>query len=133
VGDAWSRREQQNVALFHYADYRADLPAEMCRLATAVGIELGPDRAHELAAEATITRMRDRAAEVVPNASNGQWRSTEAFLRSGKSGEGRSLLTDTDLERYEARLADLLDPDVAAWLRQGRLGSGVDPLIHPMG
>ena len=102
VGDAWSRRELQNVALFHYADFRADLPAELCRLGAAIGIELSSDRAHELAAEASITRMRERAAEVVPNASNGQWHSTESFLRSGHSGEGRSLLTDDDLARIRS-------------------------------
>lgn len=128
VADAWSRREQPNVALFHYADYRADLPTELRRLGAALGIELSPERAAELAAEASLTRMRERAADVVPNASNGQWVSTAAFLRAGGAGEWRTLLDDDDHERYRARVASLLPPDVADWLHLGRLGSGVDPL-----
>lgn len=58
----WQRREP-NVALFHYADLQADLPGELLRLARVLGIPCSPERARELAPEARLARMRERAAD----------------------------------------------------------------------
>ena len=124
---AWQRRHEPNTAMFHYADYRADLPGELLRLATVLGIELSRARAVELAAEAGIERMRERADEVVPNASSGQWKDVTSFLRAGATGEWRSRCTDDDLAEYEARVAELVSPQLAAWAHLGRIASGVDP------
>jgi aryl sulfotransferase len=124
---AWQRRGAPNVALFHYADYRADLPGEMLRLARVLGIPLGADRAADLAAEAGLERMRERADEVVPGASLGQWKDTAAFLRAGATGEWRSRTDEADLRRYQERVAALVSPDLADWAHHGRLASGVDP------
>ena len=68
-----------------------------------------------------------RADEVVPGASQGQWKSTKAFLRSGASGEWRERVTERDTARYQQRVESLVDADLAAWAHGGRLGSGVDP------
>jgi hypothetical protein len=124
---AWRRRAEPNVAIFHYADFRTDLPGELRRLAQAVGIAMSAERAAELAPEAALGRMRERAAEVVPSASLGQWRSTAGFLRSGTAGEWRERVTDRDLAEYDRRVAELVPADLAAWVHAGRLQSGVDP------
>jgi hypothetical protein len=50
-----------------------------------------------------------------------------AFFRSGGSGEWRTRLSAADLAVYEARVAALVGPDLAAWAHGGRLASGVDP------
>jgi hypothetical protein len=125
----WQRRADHNVALFHYSDYQADLPGELVRLAHALAIELTLGRAAEFAPEAGLARMRERADEVVPSASLGQWRDTAAFLRGGVSGEWRERVTDDDLARYDQRVASLAAPDLAAWAHLGRIGSGVDPNV----
>ena len=127
LGVAWQRRGDPNVALLHYADLRADLPGELRRLAAAVGIGLSAARAAELASEASIERMRERAADVVPGASLGQWRSVEGFLRAGSSGEWRSRVSEADLDAYHRRVAELAPPDLAAWVHAGRRASGIDP------
>ena len=124
---AWQRRHEPNIAMFHYADYRADLPSELIRLAAALDIDLTPTRAEDLAGEASLDRMRDRADEVVPNASTGQWKNNTAFLRSGSSGEWRARCDDGDLVAYEHRVSALVSPELAAWAHLGRAGSGVDP------
>jgi aryl sulfotransferase len=124
---AWQHRHQPNIAMFHYADYRTDLPGELIRMATALHIDLSPERACELAAEAGIERMRERADVVVPNASSGQWKDVKGFLRAGASGEWRDRCNDDDLAEYEARVAELVSPDLAAWAHLGRIASGVDP------
>src|SRR5687767_10765631 len=59
---AWQHRREPNVALFHYADFKADLAGELLRLAGVLGIPCSPERARELAPEASLARMRERAA-----------------------------------------------------------------------
>jgi hypothetical protein len=113
--------------MFHYADYRTDLPGELIRLAGVLNIELSPARASELAAEAGIERMRERADVVVPNASSGQWKDVKGFLRAGATGEWRDRCSDDDLAEYEVRVTQLVSPELAAWAHLGRLASGVDP------
>ncbi len=57
----WQHRREPNVALFHYADLQADLAGELLRLARVLGIPCSPERARELAAEASLARMRERS------------------------------------------------------------------------
>jgi Sulfotransferase domain len=127
LSTGWELRAAPNVALFHYADYQVDLPGEMARLAAALGIDLADRRIGELAAEASLERMRERAAEVVPSASLGIWKNTTGFLRAGASGEWQERVTEDDMARYEQRVASLVPPDLAAWAHLGRLSSGVHP------
>ena len=71
--------------------------------------------------------MRERATELAPEISQGNWRDPRGFFRSGGSGEWRARLTDADLAAYEARVAALATSDLAAWAHGGRIASGVDP------
>jgi hypothetical protein len=123
----WCRRRDPNIALFHYADYKADLVGEMVRLGSVLGIPCSPERAQMLAPEASLGRMRERASEVAPSASRQNWKDVRAFFRSGGTGEWRQHVGDSDLAAYEARVAALVSPDLAAWAHGGRLASGVDP------
>src|SRR4029079_8446188 len=123
----WQRRCDPNVALFHYADLQADLAGELLRLARVLGIPCAPERARELAAEASLARMRERAADVAPNASQGHWKDVRAFFRSGCTGQWRARLSSADLAAYDIRVAELATTDLAAWAHGGRLASGVDP------
>jgi Sulfotransferase domain len=127
LSTGWERRSAPNVALFHYSDYQVDLPVEMVRLAAALGMEYADTRVAELAAEASLERMRERADDVVPSASLGLWRNTTGFLRAGASGQWRERATEEDMARYVQRVASLVPPDLAAWAHLGRLGSGGDP------
>ncbi len=123
----WRRRDDPNVALFHYADLKADLTGELLRLAEILHIPCSPERARALAPEASLTRMRERAGELAPAGSQGNWKDPRAFFRSGGSGEWRARVTEADLAAYEARVAALTTPELAAWAHAGRLGSGVEP------
>jgi hypothetical protein len=123
----WQRRRDANVALFHYADLRADLAGELLRLARVLGIPCSLERARKLAAEASMARMRERSAIDGPSASLGFWKDARDFFRSGGSGEWRERLSAADLAAYEARVAQLVGPDLAAWSHGGRLASGIDP------
>jgi hypothetical protein len=130
LDSGWQRRRAPNVTLFHYADLTADLPSELLRLARVLGIPCSPERARALALEASLARMRERGADDAPSASagtRGSWKDVRAFFRSGASGEWRERVSRSDLAAYDARVADLVGPDLTAWAHGGRLASGVDP------
>lgn len=121
----WCRRDLPNVAMFHYADYRADLVGELDRLAAALGIELSSDRAEELAAHATLDAMRAQAAELAPRAAPGMRprddeRSDDPFFRAGGRGEWWEIFTEAEHRRYPERAAELAPADLLAWAHEGR-------------
>jgi hypothetical protein len=116
----WGVRERENVALFHFEDYRGDLPGEITRLAGHLGIEITSERAGALAAEAAIDRVRSRAYDVAPEAHMGVFKDTGRFFRSGGSGEWRQAMTDTQQARYRDLVEDLVPADLARWMQHGR-------------
>lgn len=118
----WNRRHEPQIVLFHYGDLLADLPGQMRRLATELGVDVSDQRIDELAAEATFERMRARADDLAPGVDTHLWRSNRAFFHSGTSGQWRDLLDPPTLRRYEERLAELAPPDLATWLHTGWLG-----------
>lgn len=124
----WQLRHAPNVVLCHYADYTNDLPGEIVRLAHALDIHMTPDRGQALAAEATLERMRDRAADVLPNA-GAIWKDDRAFFRAGSFGEWRSRVNDDDLAEYDRTVAATVSSDLAAWAHHGRIASGIDPEV----
>lgn len=118
----FAHRHRPNVALFHYLDLKADLPAELLRLADLLGFALTPERAGALAEEASIERMRARASELAPNANQSLWKDTQRFFRSGSGGEWQELMSDADQDHYLERVRALTTPEVAAWAHRGRRG-----------
>jgi len=122
----WQLRHAPNVVMCHYADYSTDLAGEIVRLATALDINMTLDRAQTLAAEATLERMRDRAADILPNA-GAIWRDDRAFFRAGSFGEWRSRVTDDDLVEYDQAVDAVVAPELARWAHHGRIASGLDP------
>jgi hypothetical protein len=122
----WQLRHAPNVVMCHYADYSRDLPGEIVRLAKALNINMTPDRAQALAAEATLERMRDRAADILPNA-GAIWKDDRAFFRAGSFGEWRSRVTDDDLAEYDQTVNAIVAPELASWAHHGRIASGLDP------
>lgn len=114
----WERRDEPQVALFHYADLTADLPGQLRRLARILSIETGEQRVNELAAAATFDRMRGRADELAPGVDAKLWRRNENFFHSGTSGQWRGLLDSAALDRYHRRVAELAPPDLADWLHR---------------
>lgn len=121
---AWDRRDDPNVVLLHYADMRADLPAEMRRLADALRIDVTDGRIEELASAASFEAMKSKAANLAPVATQDLWKDTSSFFRRGGGGEWRELLEDTDKKQYVASVTELMPSDLAAWSHTGRTGAG---------
>jgi hypothetical protein len=74
--------------------------------------------------------MKARAGELVPTPATAVlWHSNADFFHVGTSGQWRDLLDPVDLARYEARLAELVEPDLAAWAHRGRRATEPEPEV----
>lgn len=113
----WDVRDRPNVHLFHYDDMLRDLGAEMRRLAGALGVDAPDD---ELVEAAQFERMKARSDELVPNSDTPFWRSSSQFFDQARSGDGRDLMGDGGLARYEAAVRAVTDDeDLIVWLHAG--------------
>ena len=102
----------------------------MRRIAARLGFDIPDERWPDLVDAATFGRMRARADQVAPDPS-GVLKDRTAFFRSGTSGSGRAMLTDTELARYHARAAALAPPDMLAWLHREAAAQGVEQPPSP--
>lgn len=115
----WERRDAPNVHLFHYGDQRADLAAQMARLADALGVDPPTD---ELVEAAGFENMKARADDLVPNSDTPFWQSADQFFHKARSGDWRTLIGEEGLPRYEAAVrAASDDPELVDWLHRGGL------------
>lgn len=120
---SWEQRDSPNVVLVHYRNLENDLESEMRRIADALEINVDDTAWASLVPAAAFEAMRSRADELVPEIHVPRvWHDSREFFHAGKSDQWRTLLSDTDLARYQHRLDELdLSPDFRGWLHDGRL------------
>ncbi len=122
LSDAWARRQGANIVLVHFDDLRTDLLGQMRQLADQLRLAEAEQVTAELAAEASLDAMRERAAELAPN-TQGILRDPRAFFREGRSGAGMTELNRAELDRYHERVAALAPPSLVSWLHRQSSGS----------
>jgi hypothetical protein len=115
----WRERERPNVVMLHYGDLKTDLEGQMRSLASQLGIDVPEDRWPALVKAATFDEMKRRAVDAAPNATETIWKDTERFFNKGTNEQWRGVLEPEDLDRYEARVKELVDPDLVDWLHRG--------------
>lgn len=111
----WDARDRPTVVLVHYADLKSDLAGQMRALAGRLAIPVTGGIWPTLVEAATFDRMRDRADQLVPNASRGVFRDNRRFFAHGTVGQWRELLDEGDLARYRQRVAGLAADDLVTW------------------
>lgn len=115
----WNYRHLPNIHFFHYADLKRDLRGEMGRVARALEIEIDEDLLSRLAEAASFENMKSKATQFIPGAKRDAWHDPVRFLHKGTSGQWKDVLTPETLAAFETKLAELLPPDRAKWLKQG--------------
>lgn len=115
----WKFRQLPNIHFFHYSDLKRDLRGEMGKVAAALGIEVEPDLLSRLAQAASFENMQSKPEQFIPGASRDAWHDPSRFLHKGTSGQWKDVLSAETLEAFETKLAQLLPPDRARWLKQG--------------
>ena len=118
----WSKRDEPNVHLFHYAEMEADLPGQLRRLAAILGVDVPDDRWDALVQAATFESMKAKADVLAPDTTHKIWQDNAMFFqRGGGSGSWRVIMGDDELPRYRARVDALASPELVEWLHQGSL------------
>lgn len=119
LGQAFRRRDQDNIVLLHYADLVADLDRQLRLLATRLEIDTPPAPWPELVRKAQLDSMRAEAVALVPDEGIGLVKDAGRFFHAGRMGQWADLLDADDLRRYDQRLATVAEPEVISWLHQG--------------
>lgn len=122
----WPLRHERFSHFVHYNDLKTDLEGEMRRLAAFLEIEIPEDLWPETIGRCGLSEMREearRAGRIDMVFENG----ADAFFHKGTNGRWRDVLTPTQLDRYDALVADGLPADAARWLETGSLAAGARP------
>lgn len=114
-------RDANNVTMLHYDELKADLPAQMRRLARRLDITVPESAWPELERAATFEQMRQRSAQLVDGSGQSIWRDDRRFFNRGVSGQWRAVLDEADLREYAARVAELAPPDLLEWVHRGQI------------
>jgi len=119
----WNFRHLPNLHFLHYADMLADLPSTIRRIANWIGRPITDAEIERIAGEVNFASMKKKAIQAdeadagdEPQFFRG---GNAAFINKGTNGRWREVLTEADLELYEAAKTRVLTPDCAAWLEQG--------------
>jgi aryl sulfotransferase len=113
----WEARDSANVVLMHYDDLKADLLAEMRRLAQRLDITVPESAWPSLVQAGTFENMR-RDARLVPDSRLGIWRDDQRFFNRGVSKQWVDVLDDADLREYATRVTELAAPDLLGWVHR---------------
>jgi aryl sulfotransferase len=129
VATFWERRERSNLLFVHFSDLKRDLAGEMRRIAGFLELDVAEARWPAVVERCTFESMRARGDEIGTFAifEGG----AKSFLFQGTSGRWRDVLSDAELEAYAKRVDEVLPPDAAEWLAQGRRGiAGARPSLE---
>ena len=122
VASFWERRGEPNLLFVHYDDMTADLEREMRRVAAFLAIEIDQSKVPGMVERCTLAGMKARPDEIGPFERRFVG-GAESFLYKGTNGRWRDVMTDEELDAYEARVTEMLPPDAATWLA-GRSATG---------
>jgi hypothetical protein len=118
----WQVRDQPNIVLLRYEDLLDDLEGQMRYIAGRLGIAISERAWPDLIRAATFADMKGRARELVPEASHdGLYKDHDQFFHNGSAGQWRQVISDEELPRYAARVAECAPADLAAWIHRPAL------------
>jgi aryl sulfotransferase len=115
VASFWAHRGEPNVLFVHFDDMKADLEAQMRRVANFLEIDVAHARWPALVDSCTFESMKARSAEIADFDSHFVG-GADTFLYKGTNGRWRDILTPEELDAFDQRSAELLSPDAIDWL-----------------
>ena len=121
----WDYRRLPNILFVHFNDLLADLPGEVSRVARFLDIELDDESLASTVDAVTFRSMKQNAEKTWPRLDSLMSGGAQTFFHSGSNGRWREVLTDEDLELYDAAVARELSDECARWLEGGHR-AGVD-------
>jgi aryl sulfotransferase len=123
VASFWPHHREPNVLFVHYNDMRANLDAQMRRVATFLDIEIDERRWADQVDRCTFDSMKRRSDEIADFEAHFVG-GAESFLYKGTNGRWRGVLTAEELDRFDRRAGELLPPEAIAWTTSGQTALG---------
>lgn len=115
----WDRRDAPNLLMVHYSDLKADLEGGMRRIGAFLGIETPEENWPAFVDAASFATMKRDGDSFMPSAAMIWEGGAERFFHKGTNGRWQGVLTDGDLELYDAACARTLTPELRQWLENG--------------
>ena len=119
----WDYRHLPNFHFLHYSDMLADLEGTIRRIASHIDHPVTDEEVSRIAAEVNFSNMKKKAVEMDENPPEDEPQfftgGNASFIFKGTNGRWRDVLSDEDLDLYEAAKERVLSPDCAQWLEQG--------------
>jgi aryl sulfotransferase len=115
----WAIRDLPNVLPVHFADLKADMPREIRRIASFLGIPIAEHRWNAIVEHCTFDYMKAHAVKSVPLGGLFWDGGAQTFINKGTNGRWRDVLTADDCARYERTAGEQLGDDCARWLATG--------------
>jgi aryl sulfotransferase len=107
--------------LMHFNNLKADLPAEMRRIASFLGIEIGEELWPTLVEHCTVDYMRKAAPTNSPLLDVVFQGGANTCFHKGTNGRWRDVLSSAEVRRYEEMALAKLTPGCAHWVATGEM------------
>ena len=114
----WQHRDRPNILLVHYSRMKADLAAEMRRIAGFLDIEIDEAELPSLVQAAGFEAMKKRADDLAPGADAKLWKDNAQFFSKGTSGQWQDRWSSANQERLK-KLCATYPSDYIDWLLSG--------------
>lgn len=117
----WEIRDSPNVMLVHFASLKSDMPREIRRIASFLGISIDEARWDAILEHCGFDYMKAHATPSVPLGGAFWDGGAQTFVHKGTNGRWRDTLTAEDCGAYERKALTELGEDCANWLMTGIL------------
>jgi aryl sulfotransferase len=119
----WNVKDLPNVMLLHFAALKADMPAEIRRIAAFLDISIDESTWEMILEHCSFDYMKKHGEKSIPFGGDMWEGGVETFMHKGTIGRWRDVLTAEDIEQYERVAREELGADCANWLSTGMLVS----------
>ncbi|GAB7338413.1 hypothetical protein MBLNU457_4704t1 [Dothideomycetes sp. NU457] len=114
-------KDLPNLLLVHFNDLKADLEGEIRRIAEFLDIEVPEDKLALIIRHCGFEYMKTHAEAVSPpGAAVAFDEGAKTFINKGSNGRWKDVLSEKDVELYEAKVRSELSPECASWLAHGK-------------
>ncbi|KAJ3499171.1 hypothetical protein NLG97_g534 [Lecanicillium saksenae] len=119
----WAVRDQPNVLLVHFNDLKTDLDGEMKRIATFLGVNnLTTSQFDAAVKHSGFAWMKEHADRFAPPQAEQVWEGgAKQFINKGTNNRWMDVLSEDENKSYLEKVEKELGPELAEWLKGGRL------------
>lgn len=117
----WDFKHLPNILYVHYNDMLADLSGEIARVAEYLDIEVSNEMLATITDLTTFKSMKRDALKQNPENYSIFKGGAATFINKGTNGRWHDVLTEEDLEMYDATAHRELSDNCRAWLEYGKV------------